>query len=102
MNPCQVHGLEVTKPAEHKVALYDKKQRFVGEDENAPDTYNEKNVNVTPAEIREFVDSLIGTKKAAAVAAVKEFTANAKVENMDGLNPEQLKTLRRELQKFRK
>ncbi|WP_155298990.1 Rad52/Rad22 family DNA repair protein [Deinococcus kurensis] len=83
------------------LALYDKQQRYVGDDDNAPDTYGEKNAVVTTADIKADLNKFIGAKKALAVKHVTDFNASQGAAKLDDLNPEQLRQLQKELKQFR-
>lgn len=83
------------------LALYDKQQRYVGEDDSAPDTYGEKNAVVTAEDVTKEIGKLIGTKKNLAIKFANEFKTQHNAEKLDNLDGEQLKTLLKELKQFR-
>lgn len=83
------------------LALYDKQQRYVGEDDAAPDTYGEKSAVVTAEDVTKEIGKLIGTKKNLAIKFANEFKAQHNAEKLENLDGEQLKTLLKELKQFR-
>lgn len=79
------------------LALYDKQKRHVGEDEKAPDTFGENKAEVTAQDIRDVIGQAVGSKKGKLTSAVNEFKAEAGVEKIDDLSPDQLKSLGKKL-----